>query len=167
MTVRKRRHDYFHRPKGASNNARFTADAFLLIHLYAVVDFCDRAIWAALSTGRVFTVMARHRTATRSLLQDCDPGNKLAQTEHVLFIIVSHHAGNFAGMTSNTAQVIGHNKSIHKTPVLVALPLVFIRILYLTGLTVSGNVHLPKKGHYLRLTCGRSIYFSTGEIAFQ
>jgi hypothetical protein len=32
----------------------------------------------------------------------------------MLFMIVRHHAGDFAGVTANTLQVIGHNKTIHK-----------------------------------------------------
>ncbi|ABV11486.1 hypothetical protein HMPREF0208_01510 [Citrobacter koseri] len=37
----------------------------------------------------------------------------------------------------------------------------------LTDAEGVGNVHLPRTHNYLSRTCGRSIYFIAGEIAFQ
>lgn len=38
---------------------------------------------------------------------------KMALAQDVLFTVVRHHAGDFAGTTSNTVLAVGHNKTIH------------------------------------------------------
>ena len=37
----------------------------------------------------------------------------MALAQDVLFTVVRHHAGDFAGTTSNTVLAVGHNKTIH------------------------------------------------------
>jgi hypothetical protein len=53
-----RRQDDLHHAKRAGNHAGFTADAFLLINLDAVVKLADGAIGTTAGAGRAFTMVA-------------------------------------------------------------------------------------------------------------
>jgi len=45
-----------------------------------------------------------------------DPWLEFLAGQNMLFIIVGHHTGDFAGMTSETELCIGKNKTIHHYP---------------------------------------------------
>ena len=105
--------DNLHRAKRAGHRAGLTADAFLLIHLYAVIAFADGAVRAALRAGRIFTVMAGNGATLLAGSQDRNAGMKMALAQDVLLIVVRHHAGHFAGATPNALLAVSHNKTIH------------------------------------------------------
>jgi hypothetical protein len=58
-------------------------------------------------------MVAGYRRALRARFQDSDAGMKMAFAQHVLFIVVRHHAGHFAGTAPYTLLAVGHNKTIH------------------------------------------------------
>jgi hypothetical protein len=108
-----RRDDNFHRAKRAGHHAGFATNAFLLIHLYAVIAFADSAVRAALRAGRIFTMMAGDGAFSGAGPEDRNAGMKMALAQDMLLIVVRHHAGDFAGTTSDALLAVGHNKTIH------------------------------------------------------
>jgi hypothetical protein len=71
--------DYdLHRAKRTGDHTGFATNAFLLIHLYAVVAFSNRPIGAAFRAGGVFAVMAGDRAAPFPLFQHRNARDKLA-----------------------------------------------------------------------------------------
>ncbi len=82
---------HVHRAKRTGHHAGFTANAFLLIDLYAVAVLRDGPVRAALHTGRVFTVVAGHGAFSQARGKDRNAGMKMALAQHVLFPIVRHH----------------------------------------------------------------------------
>ena len=105
--------DNLHRAKRAGHHAGLTADAFLLIHLYAVIAFADGAVRAALRAGCIFAMMTGHGVALLAGSQDRDTGMKMALAQGMLLTVVRHHAGDFAGATPNALLAVSHNKTIH------------------------------------------------------
>jgi hypothetical protein len=105
--------DDLHRAKRASHRAGLTADAFLLIHLYAVIAFADGAVRAALRAGRIFTMMTCDGASLPAGPQDRNTGMKMALAQNVLLTVVRHDAGYFAGATPNALLAVSHNKTIH------------------------------------------------------
>jgi hypothetical protein len=51
---------------------------------------------------------------------------KMALAQNVLFLVVRHHTGHFAGATPYTLLAVSHNKTIHGTPVFGSITLFFI-----------------------------------------
>ena len=59
---------------------------------------------------------ASYRIAPSLMFNNRDPWLKLLGGQNMLFIIVSHYAGDFACMTTDTLLCIGKNKTIHFYP---------------------------------------------------
>ena len=104
---------YLHGAEGAGHHAGLTANAFLLIDLYAVALFSDGPVRAALRAGCVFTVVAGDGAFSGARRQDRNAGMKMTLAQHVLFTIVRHHAGDFAGAATDALLTAGDNKTIH------------------------------------------------------
>jgi hypothetical protein len=51
---------------------------------------------------------------------------KMALAQDVLLTVVRHHAGDFAGTTSDTLLAVGHNKTIHNYTCFGSITLFFI-----------------------------------------
>jgi hypothetical protein len=94
-------------------HAGFAADTALWVNLHAVILFDDGRYRAALGAGGIFTVTTGHSAALRPGLYHRNTRCEIALTQRMLFIMMSHHAGNFAGATSNTLLAVCHNKTIH------------------------------------------------------
>lgn len=112
-TVVQRRNDDFHRAKRAGHHAGFATNAFLLIHLYAVIVFADSAVRAALRTGRILTMVAGDGAFSGARLEYRNAGMKMALAQDMLLVVVRHDTGDFASTTSDTLLAVGHNKTIH------------------------------------------------------
>ncbi len=99
--------------KRAGHHAGFATNAFLLIHLYAVAVLPDGPVRAALRAGGIFAVMAGDGAFSQARFKDRNAGMEMVLAQNMLFIVVRHHAGDFAGTTSDTLLAVGHNKTIH------------------------------------------------------
>ncbi len=99
--------------KRAGNHTGFTADTFVLLHLYTVMHAADSPVRAALDAGGVFTVVAGYGALFIALFDHGDARGKMALAEDMLLIIMCHDASDLAGIASNTLLAICHNKTVH------------------------------------------------------
>jgi hypothetical protein len=73
----------------------------------------DCPVWATSGAGRIFTVVAGHRTALLLMLDDGNSGLEMPRAQDMLLAIVSHDAGDLTGMATQALLAIDHNKTIH------------------------------------------------------
>lgn len=104
---------HLHGAEWAGDDAGFTADTLLRIDLHAVVNMRDCAVRTATGAGRIFAMVTCNRAALALMFDDSNSGLIALWRQDMSLIIVSHYAGDLAGMAAQTLLAIGHNKTIH------------------------------------------------------
>lgn len=74
----------------------------------------------------------------------------MALAQRVLFPVVRHHTGDFAGATTDTLLSVGHNKTIHNNTCFGSITLFFRLLSYLPTAAWRRNVQMPVKPNYFQ-----------------
>lgn len=101
-----RRQDDLHHAKRAGNHTGFTADAFLLINLDAVVKLADGAIGTTAGARRPFTMVAGYGVTFLLVFDNRNARQKTLRGQNMLLIVVRHDAGNFTSLASDALMTI-------------------------------------------------------------